>query len=536
MYSTTQNYKDAIYAPSRMTKAKVTFDISDVTAAGDVSSITTTTEEAISNKAQLINKVRQQSYNLATFENDRFILDGSFTFADDVIANNGELGFVSQEMCGVHSESSCFAEDASFSEPPAITFQFGSTHSSMGLTITFDPAAGEYATEFNVTAYDSSNNIIDSVDVVDNTEVLVTPLGQLYNYKKIVVTIYKWCKPYRRARVVEVDFGVVKVYQDSNLIKASLIEEMDVITSTLPSPEFKFTVDNSSREFNILNPSGIYRYLQERQQVIAEIGVNTGIAVEYVPLGNYLLWGWTSDEGSLTATFTARTNIDLMSGFSYENLVPKTGYSLYDMAVEIFAVCGITNYQIDIALDTVVTQGLVESKNCRDILQMIVLAGCANIFVTRDNVITIKVNPESFGSAVDDIDMDNIYDEAQIELDKIVKSVQVNYFTDLDTSVSVIVDNTGITKGDVLKLEANTLINMEARATAVANWILREKNRRAKYSVNWRGNPAHELNDVVTVENSYGTSKKAMITKNSLEYQGYLRAKTEARGSTDVVA
>lgn len=534
MYTTSQRYKDAIYAPARTIKARVTFDISDVTAAGDVSIITATSQAAISDETQLINKVREQKYNIATFENDRFKLDGTFSFADDVLANNEEMGFVSEELCGVHSVPSCFAEDTSFVDPPTLTFQFGSDHSSMGLTITFDPVNDEYATEFNVSAYDSSDGLIESVDVTDNTQAQSTPVGQLANYRKIVVTIYKWSKPYRRARVVEVDFGVVKVYQDNNLIRANLIEDMDIITASLPSPEFKFTVDNSSREFNILNPSGIYRYLQERQQVLADLGVDIGGAVEYIPLGSYLLFEWMSDEGSLTATFTARTNLDLMSGYDYENLVAKVAYSLYDMAEDIFVVCGITNYELDIGLQSILTDGLVKETNCKDVLQMIALAGCANIFVTRDNKITLKINPEIMADSEDDIDMDNMINEAQIELDKIVKTVQVAYYTDIDTKVIVSVDNTGIEKGDVLKLENNTLINTEAQATNVANWILRQKNYRAKYSINWRGNPAHELNDIVTVENSYGTSKKAMITKNSLDYQGYLRAKTEARGASDV--
>jgi hypothetical protein len=525
MYNTSDRYKEAVYAPARTAKARVTFDISDVTAAGDVTSITTTSQAVLSNKAQLINKNREQ-YNFASFEPDRFKLDGSFMFADENIANNGELGFVSDILSGA---------DGSFATPPALTFQFGSNHSSMGLTITFDPNANEYATDFTMTAYDVNNNVIDSVSVTGNDKAQVTPIGQLYQYRKITVVIHKWCKPQRRARVAEVDFGVVRVYKDNNLIKASLIEEFDIITSTIPSPEFKFTVDNANREFNILNPAGFYKFLQERQQVIPEVGIDTGGLIEYIPLGNYLLTEWVSDEGSLTATFTARTNLDLMSGFDYENLIEKSSYNLYQMAVEIFNLCGISNYYLDLGLQNISTKGLVENANCRDVLQMIAIAGCANIYVTRDNTITVKICTETLGNSQDEIDMDNMYSEPQIELDKVVKSVLVTYYSDLDTKQTVGVDNIGITKGDVLKVETNTLINNEAHAVNVANWILRQRNYRAKYSINWRGNPAHELNDIALIDNTYGTPKKAIITKNSIEYQGYLSAKTEARGLTDVV-
>ena len=523
MYPVSDKYKAAVYAPVRTAKGRVTFDISDVTAADDVNSIVTPTEHVLSNKQQLINKKREQSYNLVTWEPNRFRLDGSFSFADDVIENNKEMGFCSDDLCDA---------DGVFTPYQTIVFTFNGNHSSMGVTVTFDVLNNEYATDFTVTAYDAANNIIDTVEVTGNTEVQSVPLGQLYQYRKIEVVIKKWCKPYRRARVAEVDFGVVRVYRDNSLIKMSLIEEMDLTTSKLSSPEFKFTVDSPGREFNILNPQGFYKYLQQRQQIIPEIGIDTGGDTEYVRLGEYVLWDWTSDEGALTASFTARTNLDLMTSVDYENLTPKSPYSLYQMAVDIFALCGIKNYEIDTALQGVATKGLARKTDCRAVLQMIALAGCANIFVTRENIIRLVVSPPVMGAAEDSIDLDNMYEEGQIELDKIVKSVTVSYFTDLDTSFIVAVDNAGVDSGEVLRLETNTLINTEEQATSVANWLLQQKQYRAIHTINWRGNPAHELNDVVAIENTYGATQKAIITKNSIDYQGYLSAKTEARGGT----
>jgi hypothetical protein len=523
MYPVSEQFKEAVYAPVRTTRAKVTFDISDITAKGDISSITATAQATISDKDQLINGKREQSFNLATWEPDRFKLDGSFTFADDTPANNGEMGFVSSDLCDIGGD---------YAVCPTLTFVFGNTHSSAGVTVAFDVLNNEYATEFNVSAYDGSDALIASIDVVDNDKVLCDIFYQLEGYQKVVITIKKWSMGERRARVVEVDFGIVRVYTSDNLIKCSAIEELDLTGSQLPSTEFRFTVDNAGREFNILNPSGFYAYLKQRQRVSAQIGVLVGSAYEWIPLGEYLLWDWTSDEGSLTATFTARTYLDLMNSVDYENLVPKSLYSLYDMAEEIFVLCGITNYEIDAGLQAVETNGLVKKNNCKNILQMIALAGCANIYVERDSKIKLAVNPPSIGSQVDDIDMDSMYDEPKIELEPVVQSVSVTYYTDLDTPGVKTVNNPGVSSGEALKLEGNTLINTEARAKAVADWILQQRSYRAKYSLNWRGNPAHELNDIITIENTYGTAKKAIITKNSIEYHGYLMAKTEAKGAT----
>lgn len=520
MQNVSNEYKQAVYATNRMTKGRVTFDISDTTIKDDTITTTTATEFVISDKEQLTDKVRENSYNLATWEPNRFKLDGSFSFADEVIENNGNIGWCSDVLCN----------ELGISNPEqSLIFEFGFEHSSMGITVTFDTLNNEYATDFTINAYDGNNNLIYTADVKNNTEVQIATLGQFYLYRKIEVIIKKWSKPHRRCRVVEVDFGVVRVYTDNNLIKMNLIEEMDLTTSILPSSEVKFTVENANREFNILNPEGFYKFLQERQQVIPEIGVVVNNSVEYVKLGEFYLMDWISDEGSLTATFTARNIIDIIATYKYENLISKTNYSLYDMAVDIFNHCGVESYKIDTALKNISTLGLVKKTNCRNILQMIAIAGMSNIYVTKDNVVKVKQSPLSIGIPVDTIGMDNMYKEPKIELESIVKSVEVAYYTDLDAKQEIALNNQDVTNGGSLKVD-NPLINSEAHAINVANWILRQKTYRAKYTANWRGNPAHSLNDVVIIEDSYNQNNKAIITKNELTYQGYLEGKTEARG------
>jgi hypothetical protein len=310
-----------------------------------------------------------------------------------------------------------------------------------------------------------------------------------------------------------------------------MIEEMDMTTGALPSPEFRFTIDNSDRLFNILNPTGYVKYLQQRQEVIAELGVELANGLyEYVPLGKYLLWEWTSEEGALTASFTCRTNLDLMANFDYEQLTADS-QSLHDLAVQTFVTCGITNYSLDAALSSITTNSMAKKTDCRSLLQMIAIAGRCNIYVTRDNVITLK--QVSLGSDVDRVDFDNVYNEPKIELERIVKQVDVTYWTDLDTSATSSVAASGVDIGDVLKLDGNTLINNSTVAEDVADWILAQKQYRAKYSINWRGNPAHELADVIAIENSYGVDMNAMITKTELIYEGYLQARTEAKGAVN---
>jgi hypothetical protein len=614
LYNTSQQIKDAMYALSRRLIAKVTFGINDVTAYGDVSSIVGSSS-SYDNINQVVNRVREPSYKLATYEDNLFSLDGTVTFLDDNPVNNGEIGFVSNKLCdslcrfstpnkgmllngdtpipniqfsirntvtndwhdctsdanGIFSYThvpdgtytiegvwinptwhtlaakiftlsngleSGIAElefnIAGYSKPVqapvTLTVEFNGVHSSAGITVTFDSVLGEYAVDYDVEAYDFNGAIITKVNIVNNTEIIHQALGQLYGYKKLVITVKKWSKPYRRARILEVDFGIVKIYTDDNLIRLNLLEDLDLTSGQIPSAEFRFEVDNADRAFNILNPTGFYKYLKERQSIYASVGIeHDDGSVNFIPLGEYFLAEWMSNEGALTATFTARTILDIMASYPYENLTARE-ISLKQLAEEVFLICKVTSYEIDSSLESVMINGLVKRTDCKTVLQMIAIAGCSNIITTRTGVIKL-IKADTIGETIDNINFDNVYNEPQINLEKIVKTAEVTFWKSLEQSTIVSVVVPGINEGETLSLTENTLINSAEQANKVANWLLSQRNnRRAKYFVNFRGNPAHELADVIDIENSYGTDKKAIITKLDMSYEGYFNAKIEAKG------
>lgn len=517
MINTSPEFKQAVYAPIRTTKARVTFDISDVTAADDAAA-TVTSEAEISRKDQLTNqKLDRPAY--ATFEPDYWRLDGSFVLPPKVTEPGFEVGWYSDTLSG---------PDGTFSPFQVMDFQFDDSHDSIGLTITFDRPADEYAADFDIVAYDGSGNVIKSIQVRGNTESRYVIEDPIADYRRIAITIQKWCKPNRRAKVTEVSFGVVRVYEDDKLIKLNLIEEINPTSETVPANELKFVVDNSSREFNILNPTGIYKFLQERQAASLEIGVEVVPDVfEFVGMGYYYLTDWQSDEGSLTTTFTARDRIDFIPNVEIENLTPQSS-NLYNLCLTILQLTGVKNYRLDPVLQSISTQGLYKKQTYRQLFQNIAVAGQCVMFVDRDDFLNIVRLGSS--AAVDTIDFDNIYREPQIRLDRLVSRVEVNYYSGVDTVAGTYVA-TGQTEGGVTLKVENTLINSLQHAQDVAAWILAESNNRALYEVNWRQNPALECGDIVTIEDVYGANKESRIIRQEFEYAGYLSGKTKTRGA-----
>jgi hypothetical protein len=502
----------------RRTAARVTFDISDVTAADDATE-TVASEAEISRKEQLTNQqLDRPAY--ATFEPDYWRLDGAFVLPPKV----SELGFEVGWYSGAFSGSG-----GTFTPSQVMDFTFSETHSSIGITVTFDVPANEYAVDFDIIFYNASGGVIKSFTVRGNTlSQYVIDNEQLVDYKQITVTLMKWCKPNRRAKVTEVSFGVVREYSDDSLIKLTLVEEIVPTSATVPANELKFTVDNSSREFNILNPDGSYAFLQQRQSASVVIGVEVETDVyEWVKMGYYFLTDWQSDEGSLTTTFTARNRIDFISPIEVENLTPATT-NLHALAVSILTAAGIVNYRLDIALLSVSTSGIYKKQTYRQLLQNIAIAGQCTMYVDREDFLCIQ--RLTSGSPVDMIDFDNIYREPQIKLDKLVSRVEVNYYSGVDTVSGTHVETGATDGGATLKVE-NSLINSQPAAQAVAEWIMGESNNRALYEVNWRQNPALEPVDIVTIEDVYGANKQSRITSQEYEYAGYLSGKTKSKGA-----
>jgi len=535
-----QEFKQAVYAPIRKAEAKVSFEILDNEAYEDNTSAVSS-EAEISRTAQLTNKERSMSHKYATFERDYFKLDGSFRIPPRPDEGDNELGWWSGELCGA---------DGVFAVPQTVEFTFVEEHNSMGLTIHFDDRTREYAADFDIDVFRLNGTPVTKTTVTGNTKTTYVWVQGLDNYGRIVITIKRWAKPFRRARIAEVDFGVIQVYEGDKLIKVNLIEQMNVVGDTLPANEIKFTIDNSSREFNILNPDGFYRFLKDRQEVDLSIGVEIAEdEFEFIDIKKYYLTDWQSDEGALTTTFTARNILELLEQKEY---LPNAVETLYDLAEDVLMNAGVEHYVIDEGLRDIPTTGFPEKITSRKALQCIGIAGKAAVYQDRAGITTIKrfeildestsyihfAGPHMFSGMVTpmvdpgwdmkNITFDNVYKEPQIKLDKLVKTLVMTVYIDGE-KVEHAFENEGVKEGSTLKCD-NPLIQSVEHAEEIAHWIISESNLRALYSINWRQNPALECGDIVLVEDSFGMKKQSRITKQEYEFTGYLRGKTETKG------
>ncbi len=346
--------------------------------------------------------------------------------------------------------------------------------------------------------------------------------------------------------------GVTTNYGETYIVDINILEEMDTLSTSIPSNEVKITLDNTGGEFSFLTLSNIQEIIAKRPKIEVEIGLELDdLTVEYIPMGTYYLIEWKNSIGAMTITLIGRDSFDMLSQISYNRNVTS---NLYDLAVDILTEAGITEYKIDSSLLDISTTGFPDRIDSRKALQHIGVASLSAVYQDRygkiviepfkglgqsNNFLTFCGQPLLYTSAttyprvdkgfdMKNISYENIYKEPEIKLDKSIYEVVVLVYPEKTEHVYI---NTSIKgkNGSSFKVD-NPLINTEERARKVAERIIRESNINAIYKTIWRQNPILECGDMILVQDNFDAKKQTRITRNEFEFRGYLRGNTESRG------
>ena len=212
----------------------------------------------------------------ATCEQDRFLLDGSYMLMDDPD---------SSEFC--YWSGSVANENGTFTTNPVISRTFENNHSSSGITLNFDPNY-PLPLKVKIRLY-NGQTLLNSGEFVPDSYLYFCDLPA-ENYKGIEVEITN-VDPYSYARLLLINYGESLVYEqgsDRDIIKASLLEEIDITSSEVAINASELKTIDLDEVFDITNPDGLYKYLQERQKVqLMEV-----IDGEIYEMANHYLKEW----------------------------------------------------------------------------------------------------------------------------------------------------------------------------------------------------------------------------------------------------
>ena len=209
-----------------------------------------------------------QKRSYATFEPGRWKADGTLRIADEPGGALLTEGYVSENLSGA---------DGRFAAPPVLALEFESPVSVPALSFRFDQVAEEWCTALTVTAWKGEVQLVQRQ--VRPTAVEHEEPVQIDRFDRLEIRFEATSRPFRRARLTRLMFGMELVFGQAELTEAAQTMEVDPIGRRLPTGEFSFSAVNvnlltgsQNGLYDPDNPQGIWKYFEQRNPITVRYG------------------------------------------------------------------------------------------------------------------------------------------------------------------------------------------------------------------------------------------------------------------------
>lgn len=442
----------------------------------------------------------------ATGETNLHVLDGSFRLLPDSVPY-ADAGFISQTL-------------VSDSSHPRIILSFGSVHTRAvpGLTVVWSSMMNEWAAKFKLTAY-KGTAVVSTITVSNNRSVYSETEWEIYGYDSIAIDILEWSIPNRRARIEWIMVGLHKVYSKKDLVSYTHTSSRDPISAQLPKDSIEFSLDNSQKTWDAINPRGMFQYLYERQEVDVRYGMDVDGETQWINGGKFYLSEWSVPSNGLEASFTARDALEFMMTSNYTGR--KTG-TLYQMCYDALETLpsNVPSFYISEELkeySTDISSEKTSYKNS-DILQLAANAAGMALYQTRDGHIRIeRVNlTAEEGTEVYEIPVINNFQWPEISFASRVKNVScnVNGKEHLYPEGS---NAEGVTQTVSNELLTEAMLVKSKNSITEAYAMLAN---RKKVELEYRASPHIDAFDHVKFNHNFGYASSVFVTESKYQYTG----------------
>lgn len=494
----------------------VSFSVMDTNAKKSSTTITASDTGIIGGVRQTVNDISEPSGKYTSLEDEFWVLDGTYDILPDDPATV-ETGLWSNAISDA---------DGDFAAPPTIRYTFGDKLSTLGWTIHFDGKANQYATRVRITAYDSDGVTVLDTGEYDNDSALMAVQHYVGDYYAVEFAFLSTNEPLRRLRLVEVDFGLTKNYDRNSLGLASLIYGADILSRSLPTRQLVFTFDNSDKQYNLLNPDGVYQYLQDGQEITASIRIGS----EVVDMGRFYFTKADVSKSAIVPEITANDIIFTLDGKTYEDGA--------DIETTLSAAIRTVLAEYDIPLyfggnsaNTAVVLAIPANTTVREAVRLLAQAAMCTVYVDRAGVLRFE---QFVLKELEDgqITADELYDYSGVSIADKVDGVTLNVTNEykLDENGSPTRYTYTAGGGAIITSFQNPCV-APSNGAAVAAWLLAGVQKRKNYAVKNRCDPAVEIGDTLRIADIFGNFETAIITDIEAEYDGTLSAVTKGVGA-----
>lgn len=502
------------YPDTRWCAMRFRFEFIDQKAQEDASVVGSAQNEA-SQLPQVTDGITKQTAPFLSLEPNRWGLGHSFSPLPNVIAE-AQTGWITDALS---------REDCTFADAPYLQFDFTEPHSSIGFTIHFEEDTGCHATRFRMQVYDETGLCVTDEELENHSAVCV--INKLSpDYQRVRFTFHELSRPIARLRIAEVLFGIVEEYMPDTIKEAALNYEVNPTAEALPSREAIVKIDNSSQRFNLINPAGVYAYLQQPQAFQISLGIgDSKDTMEYRFMGEFYFVTASAEDSGLTAEIAAYDWFYWMDSSTFKDTA--TGeWTLSEAVQAILTSAGIgCTVVMDAAAAENKLRRVTEAMSHREALRLAVQASCCTAYFDRES--RLVITNLTVGTPTDTLTSGNMETPPKVSMESAVNTVQLTTHDDT-TDEDVVFTASNILRGEMPQSKAvtNQMVTLE-NGPAVAQWLLSASQNRLTYSTKERGNPETELGDTVKIYDYFGANRNAVITKQKYTYSGGLKAESE---------
>lgn len=489
------------YADRRQVGINITFDLIDTEAAGDATP-SASDAEPFSRLPKLLDRAAVSPGKIMTMEDDLVVTDGTW----DVMPDGTEVPWWSTALSD---------DNGRFNQPPTLTMTLSSPASSVGFSLTFDEPAGCWPAEVRITSYNGTQQLAQEVFQVSGP--LLAADMPVEGYNKVVAEFLSTPVPYRRIKMYSFLFGIIQRFDPATIVTATFSFGCSAACESIPSAELVFTIDNRDRRYNLINPQGIYKYLQDGQVI------ETGMSIdgERVETGEYYFTKSEAQDGAATAQITANDRV-----YAWDRELYNAGATgTWTLGAALRAVLGpsaVFSFGPGLEARTV-GKAIPVGTSKREAVRLLCQAARCTCWVDRKGVVVCRdLTIEATG--VDTLDDDNMYTMDGVAVSERVDSVVLTVRDEFSgAEAKVYTAGTGV---NVKSMQNPCAVDGQA----VADWLLGIFRQRLNYDVQNRGNPSVLTGDTITIYNAYQEPGRAVMTNQQLSYNGGLVAQTKALG------
>lgn len=309
----------------------------------------------ISDTTEVLGGGESSNNDYASFEHNYTTVAGTMRFAcpPELNYKHKKTGVVSRDL--LENYPNGFSVKIK-SNVPRFNFK--------GITLDF----GEnYPIHFKVQAGD------DTLEVTDNDKTIYVSEKTFNNVDngEVTITFLEMKEHKTRARLYNFKYGFGLILDNNIITDSHLVSYISPIQQDLPQIDFKVTIDNKSRYFNVDNPQSAINFLEYGQHLQLSYGYQAeeNGEIEWIDKADLVCSGWKSDDNKaiLESTDFLRP---MTQNYSGGTKVGKQN-NCYDLLESILKTAGVKRYYIDKQLKKVYTTNPIPEVPIKQALQLV---------------------------------------------------------------------------------------------------------------------------------------------------------------------